>query len=329
MPEYTKNYKLIKPLGNENFTKEHQNANMDSIDSNLALKANKAETDTNLALKADKATTYTKTEVDTALSKKADKTELPPQSATTITLAHTKVGTVHNLVGTIPTSGLATIRFSATANVIDGDTFTVNSVAYIAQTTNLEPLCGEYFKTGAVVSCEIDINGTKLNFKSGGAATPKIPSYTGQLAIYGDAKKGYMELLTSGDLTFNSDLLVDLFLVGGGSSGGNGYGEHAYAGKGGSGGYTKSLFNQQYTKKQTVAVVIGLGGASSGGGGATSIGTVTAKGGGAGSAGGSGGGVEARLVNAGKGGYDGSDGESTKDGAGGTGQHTTTKAFGG
>lgn len=76
----------------------------------------------------------------------------------------TTTGTVHALTG----GALNNLKFVADAAFEDGDTFTVNGVTVTAQTQDGEPLPGGFFAAGAVVTAFL--NGTTLNFKSGGAA---------------------------------------------------------------------------------------------------------------------------------------------------------------
>lgn len=70
-----------------------------------------------------------------------------------------------------------------------------------------------------------------------------VPSFSGSYSLFGDAKKGYIELYSSGTLTFNGDSTVDVFILGSGLSGGSGYqtsGSHSATkergGDGGAGG---------------------------------------------------------------------------------------------
>jgi len=74
---------------------------------------------------------------------------------------HAKTGVAHYING----SG-NNIKFVATADYVEGDLFYVNGVEVTACFQNGEPLTTDYFKNGYVVSCFL--NGTKLNFKSGG-----------------------------------------------------------------------------------------------------------------------------------------------------------------
>ena len=78
---------------------------------------------------------------------------------------HAKSGTVHQL--TSPNTGAVNIRFVATASYASGDTFTVNGTQVTAQLQNGSALPGNFFVTGAVVTCYL--NGSTLNFSTGGA----------------------------------------------------------------------------------------------------------------------------------------------------------------
>lgn len=50
----------------------------------------------------------------------------------------------------------------------------------------------------------------------------EIPTFTGNHAIFGDEKQGYIECYSSGDLTFNSNGTVDIFILGSGLKGATG-----------------------------------------------------------------------------------------------------------
>ena len=80
---------------------------------------------------------------------------------------HSKSGTVHTLTGCAGSN----IKFTATADYSDGDTFLVvdtsnNSDACTAQTSDGKPIAGKCFAEGAVVVCYRI--GNVLNFKTGG-----------------------------------------------------------------------------------------------------------------------------------------------------------------
>ncbi len=173
----------------------------------------------------------------------------------------------------------------------------------------------------------------------------KIPTYsTGASTVYGNKKQGYMMITSSGTLTVKSRGYVDIFLVGGGSSGYGGV--QGSPGYGGGAGYTKTV-NRFLLARGTYSIMIGAGGATSSSGinsgGYTQFGTDSTNraNGGSNSDGGSGGGGIGGVNNVwgGVGGTDGGNGwrlvylgealgyESRA--AAGTGQHTTTRAFGG
>lgn len=86
------------------------------------------------------------------------------------TALHTKTGTVHNLE--TPT-GAKNLTFLATADIADGDTWTVNGQPVMAVLQNGEPLPGELFKSGCWVT-GVYWDGTRLGFRSGVSSTPSI-----------------------------------------------------------------------------------------------------------------------------------------------------------
>lgn len=49
-----------------------------------------------------------------------------------------------------------------------------------------------------------------------------VPSFTGSYSLFGDAKKGYIELYSSGTLTFDGNSTIDVFILGSGLNGRNG-----------------------------------------------------------------------------------------------------------
>lgn len=174
-------------------------------------------------------------------------------------------------------------------------------------------------------------------------------SYTGSCVIDGNI----LRLLDSGAFTpLSSDVLVDLFLVGGGGGGGNGsYSSGTnkfYLGGGGAGGgYTHTQCGILLLKSSAYEAIVGAGGAKATNGGSTSFVNLTANGGakgtsasasatgqGKGGNGGSGGGAGGSVkydtedkeysMQYGTGTVGGVDGASSS----GTGQGTTTRAFG-
>ena len=114
--------------------------------------------------------------------------------------------------------------------------------------------------------------------------------YTGNCEVIDDGDGNYrVKFLSSGDLTLNVPLNVDLFLVGGGGGGSSG---------GGGGGYTKTYFDQSISLG-VQTIVVGSGGAATKAGGVSYFGDKTvyfanggnASSGGNGGNGGSGGGA--------------------------------------
>ena len=78
-----------------------------------------------------------------------------------------------------------------------------------------------------------------INSIFGGAFV--VPSFTGSYSLFGDAKKGYIELYSSGTLTFDGNSTVDVFILGSGLKGNNGtqvtgYPSSIVTEKGGDGG---------------------------------------------------------------------------------------------
>ena len=159
-------------------------------------------------------------------------------------------------------------------------------------------------------------------------ATPvafSLPTYTGQHAIFGDINEGRIEMYTSGTLTL-SPATYDMFVVGGGG----GTWRVSTMLNGGGGGYTNTIKNHTIESIFVLSTYIGSG--SSNNGSVTKIGNIISAEGGKNGVfdkgdGGSGGGSSNASNSSGgyNGGSDGSDGGGS---GGGTGQHTTTRAFG-
>lgn len=169
---------------------------------------------------------------------------------------------------------------------------------------------------------------------SGGGSSKIKFTYTGSHQIFGDETKGYAEFYTSGILSFDNDVQVDVFLVGGGA-GTFAALNQAWSSPGGGGGYTATFYSIHFSKGEEIAVTIGAGGQDADGG-STSVGSYTAeggkrgiqyslsfKGGNGGCGGGSG------SASTGKnGGSNGSNGDSySSDYTGGIGQGSTTCEF--
>jgi hypothetical protein len=126
---------------------------------------------------------YTKAEVDSAIS---------VVKATGISVCtHTKTGNVHALVGDANADNL---KFSATADFVDGDTFTFNGNKVEAKTADGEPVCSGVFATNSVVMCFVANDGT-LFFKGGAS------SGNGKLPIVVKADTGSTVTCSNGIIT--------------------------------------------------------------------------------------------------------------------------------
>lgn len=185
-------------------------------------------------------------------------------------------------------------------------------------------------------------------------------TYTGNYQIISEDDSGNWKIkfLTSGTFTAMNDVLIDIFAVGGGGSGGLSIGglstSSLAAGSGGGSGYTKTSKNILAVKNTSYSIVIGTGGSASNGasyetaggydgnnGGNTSGFNITANGGFGGKKrgnasyatsyrggnGGSGGGGCDKSSGY-NGGSDGSDGSCGSYDTKGYGQGTTTREFG-
>lgn len=208
---------------------------------------------------------------------------------------------------------------------------------------------GTYLRGALTVAGDSDL--IPANIKDGveifgitGTCVGSLPiefTYTGSYTVDYDVKEvdgeikiAYtLKLLTSGTLNIQrmETPYNDIFLVGGGGGGARGAyyykggGIGRFSGNGGGGGYTETVLNANIGEGDSYQVIIGAGGAggdwlsnaTAGDGGNTSIGNYSANGGKSGnngSAGGSGGGQGGSLY--------------SSDLVSGTGQGTTTMAFG-
>lgn len=186
------------------------------------------------------------------------------------------------------------------------------------------------------------------------------------IGVGGLVKKIFPSIVPAGQVIFTSSQvwivpagvsIVDIFCVGGGGAGGA-YstqtfesGESQFAdGGGGGGGYTATHLNVAVTPLSNISAVIGAGGINHANGNTTSFGSLSVSGGeagrsassstsagagGNGGSGGGGGGVRVSMggsysidCDAGVGGANGGNGGNGWYTSGGSGQGTTTRAFG-
>lgn len=91
-----------------------------------------------------------------------------------------------------------------------------------------------------------------------------VPTFDGSYSLFGDAKKGYIELYSSGTLAFSTSATVDIFAVGGGKNGGKGY-LYYYSGDGGKAGANFTLLKQKLSSGEyTITIASATGNTSFG-----------------------------------------------------------------
>ena len=91
-----------------------------------------------------------------------------------------------------------------------------------------------------------------------------VPTFDGSYSLFGDAKKGYIELYTSGTLTFSTSATVDIFAVGGGKNGSSG-GLYYYSGDGGKAGANFTLLKHKLSSGEyTITIASATGNTSFG-----------------------------------------------------------------
>lgn len=79
-------------------------------------------------------------------------------------------------------------------------------------------------------------------FNTCGGPPAALPAFTGSHALFGNGRKGYIELYSTGTLTLTGKKTVDIFAVGGGKRGGNGSYSSSSAGTSGEGGKAGANF---------------------------------------------------------------------------------------
>ena len=98
---------------------------------------------------------------------------------------YAKSGTVHNL--TTENTASENIKFFATAAFNKGDTFTFNGATVIAQTTDGQALCKNFFRANTIVEC--NRRGNVLYF---GSSNRSIADDTNGKAYYIGIENGNM-----------------------------------------------------------------------------------------------------------------------------------------
>lgn len=123
-------------------------------------------------------------------------------------------------------------------------------------------------KARKVQKAYIGVGGKARLFYS--ASTPFAFTYTGSYTTEGNLEGNFViRFKTSGTLTIgdlgNTASKIDIFMVGGGASGGVGYGmggNYGMGGHGGGSGYTKTVKSLSIAKGNTFKIIIGAGGES-------------------------------------------------------------------
>lgn len=123
-------------------------------------------------------------------------------------------------------------------------------------------------KARKVQKAYIGVGGKARLFYS--ASTPFAFTYTGSYATEGNLEGNFViRFKTSGTLTIgdlgNTASKIDVFMVGGGASGGVGYAmgsSNGMGGHGGGSGYTKTVRSLSIAKGNTFKIIIGAGGES-------------------------------------------------------------------
>ena len=149
MATNTTNYNLVKPDQTDFYDVGDFNGNADIIDAQL-----KSINDQYTNLSGAVETNTVK--VDAALAMGVR------------TLSCTKSGKTFKLAQPLPSTGLYSCIFTAPADYMTGDSFTVNGAVYAVSTSDGEELPDKAFVSGAVVPMVLDQTGKTINFKQAG-----------------------------------------------------------------------------------------------------------------------------------------------------------------
>ncbi len=149
MATETTNYGLKKPDPSDFYNIADFNGNADIIDAEL-----KSINDQYTDLSSEVETNTVK--VDAALTMGVR------------TLSCTKSGNTFKLTLALPSTGVYSCMFTAPADYMTGDSFTVNGTIYAVSTLDGEELPDKAFVSGAVVPVILDQTGKTINFKQAG-----------------------------------------------------------------------------------------------------------------------------------------------------------------
>ena len=146
MSTNTPNYNLKKPASTDFYNIADFNGNADIIDAQLK-SINDQYTDLSSAVETNTV------KVDAALAMGVR------------TLSCTKSGNTFKLTQPLPSTGMYSCIFTAPADYMTGDSFTVNGTIYAVSTSDGEELGDKAFVSGAVVPVVLDQAGKTINFK--------------------------------------------------------------------------------------------------------------------------------------------------------------------
>lgn len=149
MATNTTNYNLVKPDQTDFYDVDDFNGNADIIDAQLK-SINDQYTDLSSAVETNTV------KVDAALAMGVR------------TLSCTKSGNTFKLTQPLPSTGMYSCIFTAPADYMTGDSFTVNGTIYAVSTSDGEELGDKAFVSGAVVPVVLDQAGKTINFKQAG-----------------------------------------------------------------------------------------------------------------------------------------------------------------
>ena len=149
MATNTTNYNLVKPDQTDFYDVDDFNGNADIIDAQLK-SINDQYTDLSSAVETNTV------KVDAALAMGVR------------TLSCTKSGKTFKLTQPLPSTGMYSCIFTAPADYMTGDSFTVNGTIYAVSTSDGEELGDKAFVSGTVVPVVLDQTGKTINFKQAG-----------------------------------------------------------------------------------------------------------------------------------------------------------------
>ena len=166
--------------------------------------------------KADKLTTYTKKEVDGKLALAA------AGSTPTFTHSFDSGNRLHKLTKpeqlVMPTSGIFTVRFIATAPYTAGDGFYIDRT-YAGQDISMNSLPSDVFVEGSIILAEIDVDHAVISFnlakRTEGAVSPTPADIQYNVFCQEAEPPGKEGIWLQTSRTYDNILMKDHFAIGG------------------------------------------------------------------------------------------------------------------